>query len=262
MMGSNPDDYTRWTSDSFYIETSFSEDFYVGVFELTCRQYELLAGKTSSSFAESSWTAPKPVESYNSIRGAPTSWTDWPADTNAVGTDSFIATARSNFDGFIFDVPTEAQWEYACRAGTDTMNYSGVATTSALVSSNDLVAIAWCEENSGKALHSPGERRPNAFGLYDCLGNIAELTRGLFDMEKMDGSHPPPLTETGKDPIGWSDLEEIAIAVTNGKCAAIYRGGCYSRNYTFTRSACRRENKIITSGWSDHLGMRLWLKAE
>ena len=262
MMGANPNDYTRWSSDSFYLETSFSEDYYVGVFELTYRQYELLSGVANSAFAESDWCMPKPVESYHSIRGTPTSWSGWPSNPNAVGSNSFIDKARSNFNGLLFDVPTEAQWEYACRAGTDTMNYSGVTTSSAFASSNDLVAVAWCAENSGTKLHMPGGLRPNAFGLYDCLGNIAELTSALFNMNEMTDSHPPPLTETGIDPIGWSDLEGIESAVNNSKCAAIYRGGCYSRNYTFTRSPCRRENKVITLGWSDHYGMRLWLKAE
>ena len=262
MMGSNPEDYTRWSSDSFYFETSFTNDYYIGVFEITRSQYALMENGSASSVAESDLTQPYPIDSYVSIRGNPTEWDNWPVERYSVGEDSFLNKVRNKYQGCFFDLPTEAQWEYACRAGTDTMNYSGIATTSAVVSSNDLKVLAWCIENSDKISHPVGELRPNAFGLYDMLGNVAEMARDVFDMLKMDGSHPPPIESTGVDPIGWSDVSEITAAVNDRKCGAVYRGGCWDRNYTFVRVPARREQKIITSGWSTHLGFRLWLYAD
>ena len=60
-------------------------------------------------------------------------------------------------------MPTEAQWEYACRAGTEGTRYE-----------EDLDAIAWYEANSGGETHEAGQKRPNAWGLYDMLGNVYE----------------------------------------------------------------------------------------
>ena len=265
MMGANPNDYTRWSSDSFYLETSFTNDYYVGVFEVTRSQYALMNSGSSSSVSESESVRPFPIDSYESIRGSPTEWVNWPAERYSVGEGSFIDDIRNKYQGCLFDLPTEAQWEYACRAGTDTMNYSGIATTSAVASSNDLKVLAWCVENSNREGHSVGELRPNAFGLYDMLGNVAEMARDVFDMSKMTGAHPPPITSAGVDPIGWSDVSEITAAVNNAsgcQCGAVYRGGCWDRNYTFVRTPARREQKVITSGWSTHLGFRLWLYAE
>ena len=59
-------------------------------------------------------------------------------------------------------LPTEAEWEYACRAGSFEARYG------------ELGQIAWYEENSGKETHPVGEKRPNDWGLYDMLGNVWE----------------------------------------------------------------------------------------
>lgn len=62
-------------------------------------------------------------------------------------------------------LPSEAQWEYACRAGTQTRFYSGDSV-------EDLSRAGWYEDNSGDRLHPVGEKDPNAFGLYDMHGNM------------------------------------------------------------------------------------------
>ncbi|MFI9323748.1 formylglycine-generating enzyme family protein [Kitasatospora aureofaciens] len=70
-----------------------------------------------------------------------------------------------------YRLPTEAEWEHACRAGTDGPRYG------------PLDEIAWHRGNSGERPHSVGELRPNAYGLYDLLGNVWEWCWELYDPE-------------------------------------------------------------------------------
>jgi formylglycine-generating enzyme required for sulfatase activity len=108
---------------------------------------------------------------------------------------------------------------------------------------------------------------PNAYGLYDTLGNASELVRDIFDPEKPaltgNPSGPEPLTADIEEPMGWTD--STAAALKGDDCKGMYRGGNYNRNYTFSHSACRREwanlNKNAGAG-STVSGFRLWIKGE
>ncbi len=88
----------------------------------------------------------------------------------------------SRKEGKTYRLPTEAEWEYACRAGT-------TSTTAA-----DLGAVAWYSENSDGTAHAVGLKAPNAWGLFDMLGNVAEWTADVYG--------PYPRGDEVKDPTG------------------------------------------------------------
>jgi len=92
--------------------------------------------------------------------------------------------ALSQKEGVRYRLPTEAEWEYACRAGS----------AEGLAGRAELEAAAWFADNSGEAAHPVGQKRPNAWGLHDLLGNVAEWTQDVYA--------PYPRVEAENDPAG------------------------------------------------------------
>ena len=151
---------------------TLTKPFYMGVFEVTQRQWELVIGSwpdsTPSSSSGRGDAYPAYYVSYNDIRGS-SSGARWPA-SSVVDASSFLGKLRAK-TGLDFDLPTEAQWEYACRAGTATTYYWGDAMDG---------AYAWYTSNSGSTAHPVGTRLPNAWGVYDMSGNVCEWCRDWY----------------------------------------------------------------------------------
>jgi len=113
-------------------------------------------------------------------------------------------------------LPTEAQWEYACRTGTTTLYHSGDTE-------EDLARVAWYSGNGGDSTHPVGEKKPNDFGLHDMHGNIAEWCEDVFD-EKFFST---PGAQK-KNPVCTSGSEDRVV-----------RGGCWASPDLECRSAWR-----------------------
>ena len=94
-----------------------------------------------------------------------------------------------------FRLPTEAEWEYACKASTKEIRYDAL----------DL--IAWYKDNSQHKTHNVGQKKPNAWGLYDMLGNVWEWCSDIYD-ETVYGSYR--VFRGG----GWCDVERSVMATT------------------------------------------------
>lgn len=120
---------------------TISEGFYMGKYEVTQKQWQAVMGANPSYYKGDNL----PVEQV--------SWED---------AQEFINKLNEMNDGYKYRLPTEAEWEYACRAGT-TGDYAG-----------DLDEMAWYNDNSGKKSHAVGTKQPNAWGLYDMHGNVLE----------------------------------------------------------------------------------------
>lgn len=123
-----------------------SRPFYLGQFEITQFQYKQVMGNS-------------PLSNF--------SGDSLPVDGIVYSQAREFCTSLSRLVGLSITLPTEAQWEYACRAGTNTKYSSG--ETSA-----DLGQVGWYEGNAGRAIHPVGVMRPNAWGLYDMHGNVWE----------------------------------------------------------------------------------------
>lgn len=137
-----------------------TKPFFCGLFEVTQKQYTLVTGANPSSFSGD--TLPVEKVSYNMIRGS-SNGAKWPS-SSAVDSSSFMGKLRSR-TGLDFDLPTEAQWEYACRAGT---------TTTYSYGNSENGNYMWYTSNSSSKTHPVGSKSANPWGLYDMHGNVWE----------------------------------------------------------------------------------------
>ena len=194
-------------------DATITKPFYVGLFEVTQAQYSLVMGINPSFYSGD--TRPVEYVSYKVIRGS-SMGAQWPV-SNAVDSDSFLGKLRAR-TGLDFDLPTEAQWEYACRAET-TSDYNNGGNTE-----NDLKLLGRYsgDKTDGKGgctdAHTVvGSYLPNAWGLYDMHGNVSE-----WCLDWSGGSL------SGNDPVGSSS--------GSGR---VLRGGDFSNSWLLCTSFVR-----------------------
>ena len=239
IMGS-PEDEVGRDSDETQHQVTLTEDFYIGVFEITQKQYSLIYGSNPST--NKGDTRPVEYVSYNTIRGTvSTAGAGWPAYGHAVDSGSFLGKLRAK-TGKTFDLPTEAQWEYACRAGTTTALNTGKNLTSTdRDSAMDEAGRYGYNQNDGKGGYSSshtkvGSYLPNAWGLYDMHGNVWEwcLDWYKFDLGSSAVTDPKGLKSDSTRVLrggSWSsyaDAQDCRSASRNSDSAAFYNYGSYS----------------------------------
>ncbi len=144
MMGSN----TALADEKPVHQVTINYSFYIGKYEVTQAQWRAVMGHNPSKFKD---CGNCPVEQV--------SWDD---------TQKFIRRLNGMNDGYTYRLPTEAEWEYACRAGT-TGDYAGT-----------LSEMAWYSENSGSKTHAVGGKQANSWGLADMHGNVWEWCQDWY----------------------------------------------------------------------------------
>lgn len=155
-----------------------TQDYYLAIFPFTCRQYVHFIKinewiNYGSGAAEATKTTmPQTSLGYTGTRGSAEAY-KWPASGHEnVDETLILGRLRKAFAGWMFDMPTEAQWEYACRAGTGTRNFWGDAVPN-LSDPNDPV-YTYAHFNT-YAIFPVGTLETNPWGLYDMIGNVREV---------------------------------------------------------------------------------------
>ena len=201
-----------------------TKDYYIGVFPLTQGQFRHFQGASTPASAQSVENGYpdgdlKPLTAYNfnDVRGT----ANWPSEGHAVKANTFIGKLRAR-TGIEFDFPTEVQWAYACRAGTSTWHYNGNDTAT-------LDEIAWYNDNVAqgydtKQMHPVGLKKPNAFGIYDMIGNCYEFVLDWFVQDLspaefyLDSVGPTNGTERVTRSGNWSQVASSQNSCYRRKC--------------------------------------------
>ena len=218
-------------------QVTLTKPFYAGVFELTRAQYRLVMGSDPGN--GETMTCPLNKVKFYDFVGTNIN----PAVSNTVAAGTFLATIREK-TGLLLNLPTDAQWEYACRAGT-TGPFN--VETNATVTIDDL---AWYNGNASGKVHPVGQKRPNAWGLYDMHGNVLEFCRERLNAGMGSGARTDPVN-------------------TGTNSGFVIRGGYFGDGAASCRSArrgWRAPSEADPSTWyggvGQYDGFRLWLTVE
>ena len=254
-MGSPSTEADREGSTSVLAEeahlVTLTEDYYMGVYEVTERQYYLVVGSYIGTYADGV-LCPANNMSLNTLRGTMTAGGDydWPLTGHAVHSNSIIQKFRNKTGGHVlFDLPTEAQWEYMARAGSPFR--FGIPDESASASTNVAWNSNWPNNQGGQNghVHVVGLLQPNNWGFYDTLGNVGEWC--------LDWQAPINSSASVTDPVGPDSFVNLD---NNGKGIRVARGSGYYWNQKYTRCAARSMGWAPDQGRNNH-GFRLWASA-
>lgn len=171
-------------------QVTLTNDFYIGVYEITERQWWLTKYNTSYTY-DGEGLRPVCNISWYACRGSASNW----PSTHDVVAGSALGIF-SSMTGVDFDLPTSAQWEFACRAGTGTALNSGKNLSTWQGDDNDIGAVGWYKDNSDGVVHDVGGKPANGFGLYDMHGNAFEWTLDWYATENSTDSEIEPVGPT------------------------------------------------------------------
>lgn len=247
-----------------------TEDYYLGIYPVTYRQHCWATGSAGSyygAWGDSAFAAvrrddwPYMQTQFVSLRswmhdsnpgkdchggcGIVTKcWPEYGHEIDAANSDTCTQSTKGKYTpylrgwrdrlGFEFDIPTDAQWEFACRAGTVGAVYTSteVACYTSRISDEQLNEISWNVNNSFDETlrcvvpHTVGLKKPNAFGLYDMIGNVFEWCLDV-------GSVLASSADTVVDPVGRTGQNN------DRSRACVVRGGSYASDTAYCRSAAR-----------------------
>ena len=203
-MGSPESEPSRYSNETQH-NVTISKGFYMSKYETTQGQWKAIMSGANPSSAKTGDNYPVETVSWNDI------------------TNSFLPAINSkNLGQGTFRLPTEAEWEYACRAGTTAAYHWGASING---------DYCWYDGNSSTT-HPVGQKLPNAWGLYDMSGNVVELCSDLY------GTYPP---SASTDPTGATSGSSRISRGGSGSSAS-FKNGAPVSGAVLCRSADRYTN--------------------
>jgi len=206
VMGSPEGETTgRYSDEEIQHSVTLTQSFYLQTTEVTQGQWKALMGNNPSHF--SSCGDDCPVENV--------SWED---------IQEFIGKLNLHENAHLYQLPTEAQWEYAARAGSTTALANGHLAETGCSIDNNLNAMAWYCGNADSKTHQVAQKKANAWGLYDMHGNVWEWCQDWKSAYPTNSVTDPRGPSTGTVRVrrggGWTDGAQYCRSAQRGSTAA------------------------------------------
>lgn len=199
-------------------QVTISRDFEIGQTEVTQAQWQAVMGNDTREWLRT------PFLDHFQSKNCPQCPVDYVSWNDA---QEFLKRLNELNDGYKYRLPTEAEWEYACRAGSETKWSFGD-------DESQLGDYAWFDKNT-KSIQPVGQKKPNDFGLYDMYGNVWELVQDYWGRYQSGSVTDPTGPSSGSDK--W---DHLSYGVIRG-------GGFYGQNGR-TELICSVTRSSITRG--------------
>ena len=241
------------SSDNTLHLVTLKEDYYLAIYEMTIGQMLTIGHKS----VVKDWSQFKDRENANVLPIDGTSWynirfsSDWPQQGHVFGQYTYFKALRNKVGDILFDLPTEAQWEYACRAGTKTKYHNG--------DNYGLDSLGWYNANCTNALTNAAEPHPvgmkdaNAWGLFDMLGNMREWCLDYYRKDYGLGAED-------YDDENFNGPTSPDSGLSQYSNERVLRGGSFKNNSLDVKSAARSWGPASSTRNID-IGFRLWCPA-
>lgn len=225
-MGSPSNEVGRFVNEGPQTAVTISQGFWMGKYLVTQENYQAVTGGNPSYFTAGRGYTDEPTRPVEQVSWAgATSYCDLLTQQ-----DSAAGLIPTNY---VYRLPTEAEWEHACRAGTTTRFSYGDDPGYA-----NVTTYMWLSSNSGSATHPVGQKLPNPWGLYDMPGNVSEWCQDYFG-----GAYPGGSVVDPKGPATGS--------------SPVYRGSSFGDTGRISRSAFRGFQ--VDGGGTGFIGFRIVL---
>jgi len=236
MMGSTDKEKNRKPDEGPQRKVNISP-FWMAAYEVTRDEFDAFFKDETTSENSEVDAITRPSPQYIDLSWGMGKAGGYPANSMSQFTALMYCKWLYNKTGVFYRLPTEAEWEYACRGGSNTAYYFGDDP-------KDLPDYGWFKNNSNDKFQTVGQKKPNAWGLFDMLGNVVEWTLDQYDEKTLS-----KMNDNATDPM---------VPFTPDQYPKVLKGGGYTDNAATLRSAAKVASNLNWNKRDPQLPQSKW----